>query len=81
MSLFGRRITPEQLAVELFRGLESGGVVFDEGQKVSPLGGETDLLATLNAAAAAPTLDKARALVAKAVRTVEKLRAAELPQR
>jgi hypothetical protein len=79
MSLFGRRVTPEQLAVELLRGLESGEVVFDEGER-SPAGGGGDLLATLNAAAAAPTLDEARALLAKAVRTVEQLHSAELPQ-
>jgi|GEM_PF-4075052 len=78
MSVFGRRITPEQLALELLRGLESGEVVFDKSENTPSVEGANDLLATLTAAATAPTLDEARELLAKAVRTVERLRSAEL---
>lgn len=75
MSLFGRRMTPELLATELLRGLESGDVVFDDATPApAPANEVEELRAAVVAAAAAPTFDEARAILAKAVQTADRLR-------
>jgi hypothetical protein len=69
MSVFGRRVTPEQLAAALLRGLESGEVVFDGEPSAPAADCVTIPRATLDKAVAAATIDEARAILAEAVRT------------
>lgn len=78
MSVFGRRITPEQLASELLRGLESGEVAFDEdgtASRVAERGAQllADRAAKLVEAKIAPLCVQLQTLVDQATTVLNRI--------
>ncbi len=78
MSVFGRRVTPEQLASELLRGLESGEVAFDEDATASRVAERAALLladraAKLVEAKIAPLCAQLQALVDQAMTVLNRI--------